>query len=384
MISRADRSAFAEWWWTVDKALLTGLVILLVGGVVLSLAGSPPVAERLGYDSFYFAKRHLMFFVPTVALLVGVSFLTPRMARRLSLIMFAGMVGLMLMTLVIGVEVNGSRRWIDVGGFSLQPSEFLKPAFIVLCAWLFTESARKSDVPGNLIAILLLGIVVALLVAQPDFGQTILVAVSWGAVFFLAGMSWTWIAFIAGAAGFGVFAAYTSIPHVAGRIDRFLDPGAGDTYQIDTALQAFVSGGWFGAGPGEGTVKLILPDAHTDFILAVAAEEFGIIVCLALVAVFAFVVIRGLSRSLRCEDPFARVAAAGLVVLFGVQAVINMAVNLNLMPSKGMTLPFVSYGGSSMFAIAIGMGLVLALTRRRPGEQRIRRRALVGGVPDAA
>lgn len=384
MVSRAERSAFTEWWWTVDKTLLTGLVVLLVGGVVLSLAGSPPVAERLGYDSFHFVKRHLIFFIPTVLLLIATSFLTPRLARRLSMILFVGMVGLMFMTLFVGVEVNGSRRWIDVAGFSLQPSEFLKPAFIVICAWLFTEKARDSAVPGNLIAMFLLALVTLLLIAQPDLGQTILVATTWGAIFFLAGMPWVWIAAIAGAAGAGMVAAYSTFPHVAGRIDQFLNPANGDTYQVDTALEAFINGGWAGVGPGEGTVKLVLPDAHTDFIFAVAAEEFGLIVCLALVAVFGFVVIRGLARSLRCEDTFGRVAAAGLMVLFGAQSVINMAVNLNLMPSKGMTLPFISYGGSSMFAIAIGMGLVLALTRQSPSVERRRRRVMVEGLPDTA
>jgi len=384
MISRADRSVFTEWWWTVDKTLLTGLVVLLVGGVVLSLAGSPPVAERLGYDSFHFVKRHLIFFIPTVMLLIATSFLTPRIARRLSMTLFVGMVGLMFMTLFIGVEVNGSRRWIDVAGFSLQPSEFLKPAFIVICAWLFTENARDSAVPGNLIAMFFLALVVLLLVAQPDLGQTVLVATTWGAVFFLAGMPWIWIAVIAGAAGVGMVAAYSTFPHVAGRIDQFLNPANGDTYQVDTALEAFANGGWAGVGPGEGTVKLVLPDAHTDFIFAVAAEEFGLILCLALIAVFGFVVIRGLARSLRCEDPFARVASAGLMVLFGIQSVINMAVNLNLMPSKGMTLPFISYGGSSMFAIAISMGLVLALTRKSPSADRRRRNVFVEGLPDTA
>ena len=384
MVSRTDRSAFAEWWWTVDKLLLTGLIVLLVGGVVLSLGGSPSVAERLGYDSFHFVTRHLIFFVPTVALLIGASFLPPRLVRRVALILFVGMICLMLLTFIIGIEVNGSRRWIDVAGFSLQPSEFLKPAFIVLCAWLFTENARNSDMPGNMMAVLLLALVITLLILQPDFGQTILIAISWAAVFFLAGMPWSWIGGIAGMATIGVFAAYSSIPHVASRIDQFLNPASGDTYQIDTALQAFVNGGWLGAGPGEGTVKLALPDAHTDFIFAVAAEEFGVIVCLALVAVFAFVVVRGLSRSLRSPDLFVRVAGAGLVMMFGIQSVINMAVNLNMMPSKGMTLPFISYGGSSMFATAIGMGLVLALTRQSPSVERSRqRRTLAGGIPDS-
>ena len=384
MVSRADRSAFAEWWWTVDKALLTALIILLVGGVVLSLGASPPVAERLGFDPFYLVRKHLVFFIPTVLLLIAVSFLSTRLVRRLSLILFVGMVGLMFLTLIIGVEVKGARRWMDVAGFSLQPSEFMKPAFVILCAWLFTEKSRNGEVPGTLFAFLLLAIVIVLLVAQPDFGQTILTVTTWGAVFFLAGMAWTWIVAIGGLAATGVAAAYTLIPHVASRIDRFLDPSAGDNYQIERSIQAFVHGGWLGVGPGEGTVKRVLPDAHADFIFAVAAEEFGIIICICLVAVFGFIVFRGLYRALQCEDAFSRVAAAGLIVIFGVQSVINMAVNLQLMPSKGMTLPFVSYGGSSMFAIAITMGLFLALTRRRPQEKRVRREAPIAAVPHPA
>lgn len=379
MVSRAERSAFSEWWWTVDKVLLGALLVLLVGGVLLSLAGSPPVAERLGYDSFHFVKRHLLFFLPTIALMIATSFLTPRLARRLALIMFAGMVGMMMLTLVIGVEVNGSRRWIDVAGISLQPSEYMKPAFVVLCAWLFTEAGRNKEINGNLFALLLLAMVCALLIAQPDFGQTILVVVAWGAVFFLAGMPWFWIALIGGAGAGGVLLAYTTIPHVASRIDRFLDPSTGDTYQVDRAIEAFVNGGWLGVGPGEGTVKRVLPDSHTDYIFAVAAEEFGLILAILLVSVFAFVVIRGLLRAMKTEDSFARIASAGLVVMFGIQSIINMAVNINLMPSKGMTLPFISYGGSSMFAIAISMGLVLALTRQRPQGKRARREARLPG-----
>ncbi|MCW5696748.1 MAG: cell division protein FtsW [Bauldia sp.] len=385
MVSRADRGVIAEWWWTVDKTLLAALIFLLVGGVILSLGGSPAVAERLGYDSFHFVSRHVIFFIPTVVVLVATSFLTPRLARRISLILLVGMVSLCVMTLLIGVQVNGSRRWMDVAGFSLQPSEFLKPAFIVVCAWLFTENARNADVPGNLFATLLLGIVCVLLIAQPDFGQTMLIGISWAIVFFLAGMPWTWILVVAVAAVVGVIGAYTTIPHVAGRIDSFLGSGGSDSFQIETALASIVNGGWLGVGPGEGTVKRILPDSHTDFIFAVAAEEFGIVVCVGLVAVFGFVVIRGLSRALRNEDAFGRVAAAGLVSLFGIQSVINMAVNLHLMPSKGMTLPFISYGGSSMLAIAFGMGLVLALTRRQPQTGHIRRRAVPrSGVPNPA
>jgi cell division protein FtsW len=217
----------------------------------------------------------------------------------------------------------------------------------------------------------MLGIVVSLLIAEPDFGQTMLITISWGAMFFMAGLPWIWIAGLAAAATGGVFAAYVALPHVAGRIDRFLTPGTGDTFQVDTALESIVRGGWLGRGPGEGTVKRILPDAHTDFIFAVAAEEFGIIVCICLVLVFAVVILRGLSDSLKSDDGFVRLASAGLIVLFGVQSFINMAVNLHLMPAKGMTLPFISYGGSSMIAVAFGMGLLLALTRRRREPRRI-------------
>jgi cell division protein FtsW len=373
MVSRADRSAFAEWWWTVDKFLLAGLLALIIGGVVLSLAGSPPVAERLGYDSFHFVKRHIFFFVPAIAVMIATSFLAPRQARRIAMIVLLISLVLMLATLFVGTEVKGARRWITLLGLSLQPSEFMKPAFVVIVAWLFTENARRSDIPGNMFALILLAIVVALLVAEPDFGQTILVAVAWGALFFMAGVPWLWICGLGLLALAGVAAAYATLPHVAGRIDRFIAPHSGDTFQIDRALESILQGGWFGRGPGEGTVKRILPDAHTDFIFAVAAEEFGIVLCIGLVVIFALVVFRGFANSLRTTDPFARLAAAGLVVLFGVQSVINMAVNLRLMPQKGMTLPFISYGGSSMLAVAFGMGLLLAFTRRRPEPRPVRR-----------
>ncbi|MBM3560731.1 MAG: putative lipid II flippase FtsW, partial [Alphaproteobacteria bacterium] len=360
-------------WWTVDRPLLGGVFVLMIGGVVLSLAGSPAVAERLGYDSFHFVNRHIAFFLPALAVMIGTSFLSPRQARRAAFLVLCVSLVLMLAVLFVGVENNGSRRWLSIAGLSVQPSEFMKPAFVVICAWLFAENSRRTDIPGNVFALILLAIVVALLVAEPDFGQTMLIAVAWGALFFMAGMSWFWILGLGLAGVGGIVAAYTMLPHVAGRIDRFLAPHTGDTFQVDTAMESIMSGGWLGRGPGEGTVKRILPDAHTDFIFAVAAEEFGIILCISLVIIFAFVVIRGLGSSLRSEETFARLAAAGLVVLFGVQAVINMAVNLSLLPAKGMTLPFISYGGSSMLAVAFGMGLILALTRRRPEAQRVSR-----------
>jgi cell division protein FtsW len=383
MVSRADRSMFAQWWWTVDKILLICLVVLMLGGVILSLAGSPAVAERLGYDSFHFFKRHLFFLAPALVVLVGTSFLSARHARRAAIIVLGISLVLMISTLFVGSEVNGARRWISIVGFTIQPSEFMKPAFVVVVAWLFTENSRRSDIPGNLFALILLAIIVALLIAEPDFGQTMLVVVAWGALFFLAGVTWVWIAALGTVALLGIFAAYATLPHVAARIDRFVSPQSGDNYQVEKALDSIIGGGWLGHGPGEGVVKRVLPDAHTDFIFAVAAEEFGIVLSIALVMVFALVVLRGFSRSIRQVDPFVRLAAAGLVVLFGVQSVINIAVNLNLMPAKGMTLPFISYGGSSMIAVAFGMGLLLALTRSNTEPSQVLRRVDAASAPAA-
>jgi cell division protein FtsW len=274
----------------------------------------------------------------------------------------------MVATLFFGAEVKGSRRWLSMLGVSVQPSEFLKPAFVVVCAFLFAEHARQPEIPGNLFAILLMGVVAALLIAQPDLGQTMLVTGTWGAMFFMAGMPWFWIALLGGIAVAGAVGAYTIFPHVAGRIDRFMT-GEGDTFQVDTGREAIVRGGWFGQGPGEGTVKRILPDSHTDFVFSVAAEEFGIIVCFIIVGLFAFIVMRGLRFAMNERDEFTRLAVGGLVILFGFQSIINIAVNLQLMPAKGMTLPFISYGGSSLLAMAISVGMLLALTRRRPGAQ---------------
>src|SRR5690606_1915199 len=255
---------------------------------------------------------------------------------------------------------NGSRRWINLAGISIQPSEFMKPAFVVICAWLFAESSRRRDIPGNIFALILLAIVVALLVAEPDFGQTMLIAVAWGALFFMAGVPWLWIAALGLVGIGGIFAAYTMLPHVAGRINRFLAPHTGDTFQVDTAMESIMNGGWLGRGPGEGTVKRILPDAHTDFIFAVTAEEFGILVCIGLVMLFALIVLRALSVAQKAEDPFIRLAVTGLALLFGIQASINMMVNLHMMPAKGLTLPSIAHGGSSLISLSLGTGLLLA------------------------
>ena len=366
MISREQRTPFSEWWWTVDRLLLAAFMTLMLGGVILSLAASPPVAVRIGLDPFHFFNRHVLFLVPSAIVMLAVSFLSPRQVRRTALLVFAVSIVLVVATLLFGPEVKGAKRWITILGINIQASESLKPAFVVLVAWLFAESAKRPEMPATSMALGLLLMTVTLLVLEPDFGQTMLILMVWGTLFFIAGMRMIWVFGLMGAGAVGLFGAYMLVPHVAGRIKRFMDPASGDTFQVDMAMESFTHGGWFGQGPGEGTVKRILPDSHTDFVFAVAAEEFGIILCLALLALFAFIVIRALSRAYASEDLFARFAAAGLAIMFGIQASINMAVNLHLMPAKGMTLPFISYGGASMISLAYGVGMLLALTRQRP------------------
>ena len=366
MISREERTPLSEWWWTVDKPLLGAIFALMLTGVILSLAASPPVATRIGLDPFHFFGHHVLFLLPALTVLIGVSFLSPKQIRRTALIVFAVSIALIVATLLFGAEVKGSRRWITLLGVNIQASESAKPAFVVVAAWLFAESTKRPEMPATSMALSLLLMLVALLVMEPDFGQTMLILMVWGALFFIAGMRMIWVLGLAGAAGAGLFGAYLFVPHVAGRIKRFMNPASGDTFQVDTAMEAFFNGGWFGLGPGEGIAKRSLPDSHTDFVFAVAAEEFGIILCLMLLALYAFIVIRALSRAYANEDMFARFAASCLAILFGVQGAINMAVNLQLIPAKGMTLPFISYGGSSIISLAYGVGMLLALTRLRP------------------
>jgi cell division protein FtsW len=381
MVSRVERTPFADWWWTVDRLMLAALLALMLGGVILSLAASPPVAARLGLEPFYFVNRHILYLIPAIAVLLATSFLPARYVRRVALLVFVVSLALVALTLVYGAEVKGARRWLVILGVNIQPSEFLKPAFVILIAWLFAESSRRPEMPANTIALVLLLTTVTALVLQPDFGQTMLIALVWGSLFFLAGMRMIWVVGLGGISLVGLVGAYFTIPHVTRRIQRFLDPSSGDTFNVDQALESFLRGGWFGRGPGEGTVKRILPESHTDFVFAVAAEEFGIVLCLMLLALFAFIVLRALTHALRSEDPFRRFAIAGLAILFGLQSAINMAVNIHLVPAKGMTLPFVSYGGSSMISLAWAMGMLLALSRDRPRTVQLARH---GGLMSAA
>ena len=366
MMSRAERSAFGDWWWTVDRLLLAGLAILMLSGLVFLMAGGPPVAERLGLSTFHFVNRQVLFLLPALAIMIPVSFLSLRHIRRLALLVYLAGMALVLLAFHYGPEIKGAHRWISIGPLGIQPSEFVKPAFVVIAAWAFSEGARRKDMPGALLALLLLPATIVPLILQPDFGQTMLVTIVWCGLFFVAGLHWFWVMGLGGAGLLGIGAAYQLLPHVRARIERFMDKTSGDTFQVDTAMESFARGGWLGRGPGEGTVKRILPDAHTDFIFAVTAEEFGIVVCLLLLLLFAFIVLRGLSLARRNEDPFCRLAATGLILMFGLQASINMMVNVHLMPAKGMTLPFISYGGSSLLSLALGMGFLIALTRRRP------------------
>ena len=367
MISRAERSYIGDWWWTIDRLLLGAFGLLMVLGMVLTMAGSPPVAERLGLQTFHFVHRQFLYLIPAAVLALVTSFLSPRHVRRAALLVFLASMALIIAALLFGHEVKGSRRWI----FGIQPSEFVKPAFVVMAAWAFAEGAKRKDLPGTIVAMAILPLTIVPLVLQPDFGQTMLICLIWGALFFMAGLHNFWLIGLGGAAVSGAALAYKFAPHVRARVLKFLEPttgAAGDAFQVNTALESFVSGGWLGKGPGEGTVKRILPDSHTDFIFAVTGEEFGVVACLVLAGIFCFIVVRGLNAAARNQDPFCRLAAAGLVMLFGVQSLINMAVNLQLMPAKGMTLPFISYGGSSLISLALGMGFLIAVTRKRPAS----------------
>jgi len=367
MVSRAERGPVADWMRTVDRWLLGSFVALMVIGLVMALAASPAVAERLNLSTFHFVDRQALLLIPTAILMVATSFLSPRHVRRAALLLFIVSFALIILTLMFGAEVKGARRWI----FGLQPSEFIKPAFVVLAAWAFTEGGRKAPtaILAKFLSFAILPVTIVPLILEPDFGQTMLVSIVWASLFFLAGLHWFWVVGVGGLGVAGGFAAYKLSPHVHERVLRFLNPdstgGLVDTFQVDTALQSLLYGGWLGRGPGEGVYKRILPDAHTDFVFAVTGEEFGMIACLGLILFFGFIVLRGLWLASRNADPFCRFVAAGMTVMFGVQSWINIAVNLRAMPAKGMTLPFISYGGSSLMALGLGMGFLLAATRKR-------------------
>ena len=366
--SRTKRSIVGEWWRSVDHITLGFLVCLIGAGLILSMAASPAASIRLGIDNpFYFLYRQAIFVMMGLSGAFALSLLSPSNARRIGVLALIGAVSLMMLLPMIGYEVKGATRWFRIGSLGLQPSEFAKPAFIVFAAWMFSVRNRDSQVPAVSIVFATYILMICLLIGQPDFGQSFLLTLCFAAVFFFAGLSLGWVLFMMSISVIGAIGAYAALPHVRSRVEKFLNPDTADTYQTDKALEAISNGGFFGRGPGEGAVKYSLPDGHTDFIFAVTVEEFGFLISMFLIILLAGFVIRCFRNALKLNDYFSQLAVAGLATMIGMQAVINLFVNLNMAPSKGMTLPFISYGGSSMLALCFTAGLILAFTRKRPG-----------------
>ena len=367
--TRTDTSLLGRWWWTIDHWTVAAVALLIGFGIMMTMAASPPVADKLNLDSFHFVRRQLIYLPIAIIILISISLMSPRGILRFAIGLFLLSLILLIATFFIGLEIKGAKRWISLLGVSFQPSEFIKPTFAVVTAWLFAMRGDNGANIGRPAAIVLYGLVISLLLLQPDFGMTVVVSAVWFTQFFLAGLPLVWVAGFIALGITGAVGAYFLLPHVASRVDRFIDPSSGDSYQVMRSLEAFMNGGVFGRGPGEGSVKTVLPDAHTDFIFAVAAEEFGMIICLIVVGLFAFIVLRGFSRVIKETNFFILLGVTGLLVQFGLQSLVNMASTLHLMPTKGMTLPFISYGGSSLVSIAICIGMALSLTRRRVGQE---------------
>ena len=367
---RISRKSFLYGWWTSLDWRLAGLcVVLLATGVLLSFGSSATAAARLNYDEYHFVLRQVLFAGAAGVVLVGLSFLTPAGVRRSAVLLYGLALVLLLVVQFAGHEAKGASRWIRFPGMSLQPSELMKPALVIVAAALFTGADRDLQPRRIVMAFALFALPVFLLLLQPDVGQTGLLTAAFMTVFFLSGMPVAWTIGLLMVAIVGISLLYFVFPHFAHRIQLFFNPDTTENYQVQRALDAIASGGLFGRGPGEGEIKRILPDAHTDFIYSLASEEFGLIASVGIILLFAMLVLHGLFRAEEQKDPFVRVAAAGLICLVGYQAAINIGVNLNVGPTKGMTLPFVSYGGSSLLGTAITLGFALALTRRRPGAR---------------
>jgi cell division protein FtsW len=364
-ISRDSGSIWGQWWWTIDRAILFAFLLLMAFGILLAVAATPMVADRMGIEKFYFLKRHLFYVVPSLAVVFYVSTLNDSNIKKFSLFLFFTFLFLTLLTLIFGLETKGARRWISFFGFSIQPSEFVRPAFTVITAWMLSEQQKHQEFRGFFLTTILLLSFVFLLVLQPDVGMIVVTMLIWFSQLFLNGLSIIFVIFMACVGISGFILAYLFLPHVTARVDRFLDPAIGDHYQINRSLEAFANGGLFGVGPGEGIIKKHLPDAHADFIFAVLGEEFGFLVCVLVVITIAFIVLYGMLKTLKRNNLFSLFASVGLLVQFGLQSFINIASTLHIIPTKGMTLPFMSYGGSSMIASSITMGMILAFGRSR-------------------
>lgn len=354
-----------QWWSCVDRMTLLGVLLLMGFGAAMSFTASTGVASDFNVDSFYFARRQSLFLVGGLGVLLTMSLLSVRGVISWSVLLFILAFAGMVATLFMGSEIKGAQRWVDVAGFRLQPSELIKPSFVVLTAWLMSHPDAHRRLQGFFISIAILGLMTLVLLLQPDFGMFIVLSGVWFGQMFLASLAPTFLVGLLVLVALPATMGYVFLPHVRSRLARFLDPANNDTFQVDHARQAFVEGGIFGRGPGEGVVKHALPDAHTDFVFAVIGEEFGILTCGLVLAVYGFILMRSFQRIVSADDPFIALAGSGLLLLFGGQVIINTGVALSLMPTTGMTLPFISYGGSSMLSMSILMGFVLALTRKR-------------------
>ena len=365
VFSRTDKTLLGRWWWTVDRGLLAILFIIITFGVVLVVAASPPVALRIGLDQYHFVIRHLIVLCPSCLIMLGLSLLDTKQIWRIAAVILAGSFIALIYVLGFGLEIKGAQRWIHLPGFSLQPSEFAKPAFIVVAAWFIALQKDKPEFKGTKVAAAIYGVLASLLVLQPDMGMTFVITFCFITMIFLAGLPFRVIFLLLIFAVGAATLAYFSLSHVQSRVDRFLNPESGDTYQIEKSLESFRQGGIFGTGPGQGTVKLSIPDAHADFIFSVAGEELGLFFVLILIGLYGYVLLRGFNRIIDSENMFVILAVGGLLTMFGIQALIHMGSALHLLPTKGMTLPFISYGGSSLLSTSVAMGMVLALTRRQ-------------------
>lgn len=356
-----------RWWRTIDKWTMSCILILFGIGLLLGLASSPPLADRNGLEPFHYVTRQAIFGGMAMIVMFIVSMMSPTLVRRLAVLGFLCAFVALAFLPVFGTDFGkGATRWYSLGFASVQPSEFLKPGFVVMAAWLLAASQQLGGPPGKAYSFVLTIMIVLMLALQPDFGQAALILFAWGVMYFVAGASMLFLIILAGLVVFGGTVAYSYSEHFARRIDGFLSPDLDPNTQLGYATNAIREGGFFGVGVGEGQVKWSLPDAHTDFIIAVAAEEYGLICVLVIIALYAVIVVRSLLRLMKERDVFIRLAGTGLVCIFGVQAMINMGVAVRLLPAKGMTLPFVSYGGSSLIAGGIAVGMLLAFTRSRP------------------
>lgn len=369
IFSRRDTSIIGRWWWTVDRWSLVALLCIIIVGVFMSFSASPSVAKRIAAsDPYFFVKRHLIMLGPAILVFCAVSMMNALHVRRMAFFLYGLSIVLLIATLLFGIEIKGAKRWLHLGGFSLQASELVKPSLAVLSAWMLAEKYRDAKFPGVILSLGFMGLAVMFLLLQPDLGMTCVVIATWLVQIFVAGLPIIWFVIMAGGGVAALIGAYFFMPHVSKRIDQFFSPqSTDDLYQVNQSLEAFMQGGWIGCGPGEGVVKRHVPDAHADFVFSVIGEEFGLWMCLLIVGFYGVIIVRSLIRAVQSSSLFVLIGTTGLSIQLGVQAFINMASTLHLIPTKGMTMPFISYGGSSMLALGVGVGMLFALTRRHHG-----------------